>query len=46
MGAYKPHFASISDDYFPTTKSDIILGTILLIIVIVGIMVGFMFWIL
>lgn len=48
IGAYKPHFAGVPDTYYPLTCSETLRGVLILFFTIggvLGIMVGFLFWI-
>lgn len=47
MGAYKPHFASMPEDYYPTSICDMVLLVLLLVLTIggsFGALVGFLVW--
>lgn len=47
MGAYKPTFEGIPEDYYPLTCSEVCLYAIFVIAVIagtLGMMIGFTFW--
>lgn len=48
MGAYKPHFEGIPEEYFPLTACEVISYTIFVLGVIggaLGLMIGFLFWV-
>lgn len=48
LGAYKPHFAGVPENYYPLNCKEIILSVIILLLVIggnLGIMIGFVFWV-
>jgi hypothetical protein len=47
MGAYKPSFAGIPDDYYPLTACEVALYSIFVIAIIgsaLGMLIGFTFW--
>jgi hypothetical protein len=49
MGSYKPHFEGIPDEYFPLSTGEAFKYTIFVILIILatlGIMLGFLFWVL
>jgi hypothetical protein len=48
LGAYKPKFEGISDDYFPLTGLETFKYSLLVLLTIgvtLGIMIGFLFWV-
>jgi hypothetical protein len=48
MGAFKPTFVGIPDDFFPLTNWEIFKYTLFVVVVIfgvMGVMIGFLFWI-
>ena len=48
MGAYKPTFEGIPDDYYPLTTGEVVKYTLFVVGIIgvtLGIMIGFLFWI-
>jgi hypothetical protein len=47
MGAYKPHFSPMPDNYYPTSVCDIILIVLFLLLIVgggFGATVGFLIW--
>jgi hypothetical protein len=49
MGAFKPRFEGISDDYYPLDCSEVIKYSLIVVFVIggmLGIMIAFLFWVL
>jgi hypothetical protein len=47
LGAFKPHFNPMPDDYYPNSVCDIILVVLFLIVTVggtFGILIGFIFW--
>jgi O-antigen/teichoic acid export membrane protein len=49
MGSYKPRFEGIPDEYFPLSAGEVFKYTIFVVLIItvtLGIMIGFLFWIL
>jgi len=49
MGAYKPTFEGIPDDYYPLTACEVLKYTIFVLAIIgsvLGMMIGFIFWVL
>ena len=48
MGAYKPTFEGVPDDYYPLTTCEVVKYTLFVVGIIgvtLGIMIGFLFWI-
>lgn len=48
MGAYRPHFEGIPDEYYPLTTCEVIMYSLYVLLLIggvLGIMVGFLFWV-
>jgi hypothetical protein len=47
LGAYKPHFAGIPDDYYPASTCDVVVMVLFVTLMILGgvaIMIGFLYW--
>lgn len=48
MGAYKPHFAGVPENYYPLNCKEIAISAFILVFTIgavLGIMIGFLFWV-
>lgn len=48
IGAYKPHFAGVPENYYPLNCKEVTIAVFILIFVILGslgIMIGFVFWV-